>query len=158
MKQICLDAGIFSIFFEDTSRDRPKVLELFNNFREKGGKGGEGGKEIGGKERIEGHVINPVISEVYYQLCVLKGKDYATSKLVSLLNIYPIKLISPGLNDLILAGQIKCSDRKRLSYIDCLSIAYSLNANISFHTTEKLVKNIPVKTLERLKLTTYFWD
>ena len=152
MKQICLDTGIFSIFFEDKSRDRPKVLELFNSFRGKGGKG------MGGKERIEGHVINPVISEVYYQLCVLKGKDYATSKLVSLLIIYPIKLVSPGLNDLILAGQIKCSDRKKLSYIDCLSIAYSLNANINFHTTEKLVKKIPVKTLERLKLTTYFWD
>ncbi|MHA1620291.1 MAG: PIN domain-containing protein [Promethearchaeota archaeon] len=143
MKQICLDTGIFSIFFEDKSRDRHKVLELFQKFRKKG---------------IEGHVLNPVISEVYYQLCVLKGKDYATSKLVSLLNIYPIKLIAPGLNDLILAGQIKCSDRKKLSYIDCLSIAYSLNTNISFHTTEKLVKKIPIKTLERLKITTYFWD
>ncbi len=143
MKQICLDTGIFSMFFEDNSRDQPRVVQLFTDFREK---------------KIEGLVIKPVISEVYYHLCLLKGKEYATSKLISLLHLYPLRLISPGLNDLMLAGQIKCSDRKRLSYIDCLSIAYSLNNNIFFHTTEKLIKYIPVKTLERLKVITYFWD
>ena len=129
MQKICLDTGIFSIFFEDESRDKQKVIKLFNNIKEK---------------KIEGYVINSVISEIYYHLCLLKGKDYATSKLVSLLKRYPINLVAPNLNNLILAGQIKCSDRKRLSYIDCLSIAYSLNNKIPFHTTEKQLKKIPV--------------
>jgi len=143
MQKICLDTGIFSIFFEDKSRDRHKVVTLFNNIKEK---------------KIEGYVMNSVIPEIYYQLCVLKGKDYATSKLVSFLKRYPIKLVSPDLNHLILAGQIKCTDRKHLSYIDCLSIAYSLHAKMPFHTTEKQIKKIPAKTLDRLKIVNYWWD
>ena len=38
MKQICLDTGIFSMFFEDNSRDQPRVVQLlgiYNDIREK---------------------------------------------------------------------------------------------------------------------------
>jgi len=143
MNSICLDTGIFSIYFEQDSRDKHKVMDLFQSIKN--------GQKIA-------HVMSPVISELYYHLCKAHGKESATASVLSMLNVYPLELINPNIDDLLLAGQIKCDDRVHLSYVDCLSIAHSLNAKIPFYTTEKFLKQIPEKMLNRLKIVSFWWD
>lgn len=143
MKNICLDTGFFSIFYEEKSKDKQKVMKLMEKI-----KSGE----------IIAHVLKPVFSELFYHLCLIQGKDFATSQIVSLINTYPLRQISLDLELIVTTGQIKCQDRKNLSYIDCMSIAYCLIKKIQFHTTEKLIKNIPTPTLNKLKIVTYNWS
>jgi len=143
MKNICLDTGFFSIYYGEKSKDKHKVIDLMEKI-----KSGE----------IIAHVLKPVLCELFYHLCLISGKDYANSQIVSLTNTYPLRQISLDLDLIVSTGQIKCQDRKNLSYIDCMSIAYCITKKIPFHTTEKLIKNIPTPTLNKLKVVTYSWS
>ena len=90
--------------------------------------------------KYEIHVLKPVLSEVFYHLCIQKGAHYAKSRILSIKQLYPIVQISLD-DDLInRTGQLKCQNRKNLSYIDCMSISYCMLNKIQFHTTEKKIK------------------
>ena len=143
MQKVCFDTGIFGIYFGKEVTDKKKVLQIFEG-------------SLSNKYEI--HVLKPVLSEVFYHLCLHKGKNYARSKILSIKEIYPIVQISLD-DDLInKTGQIKCKNRKNLSYIDCMSISYCLLNKIQFHTTDKKIKQIPEPLLDTLKIVEYKWD
>lgn len=143
MQKVCFDSGIFGIYFGKEVTDKIKVLQVF-----------EGSLT----NNYEIHVLKPVFSEVFYHLCLKKGKNYAASKILSIKEIYPLVQIS--LDDELInkTGQLKCQNRKNLSYIDCMSISYCLLNKIQFHTTEKKIKQIPILLIDKLKVVTYNWD
>ncbi len=143
MQKVCFDTGIFSIFFGQEIPDKNKISKIFKN-------------SLSGEYEI--HVLNAVLSEVFYHLCVLKGTTYARSRIKSLTNLYPIKQIS--LNDDLIArtGQLKCQNRTDLSYIDCMSISYCLINKIPFYTTEKKLKQISRPILNKLKIVKFQFD
>ena len=143
MQKVCFDAGIFGIYFGEEVPDKKKILQIFKGTL---------------SNKYEIHVLKSVLSEVFYHLCLQKGIDYARSKILSMKEIYPIVQIS--LNDDLITktGQLKCQNRKNLSYIDCMSISYCLINKIQFHTTEKKIKQIPHPLLDKLRIVEYRWS
>ena len=101
------------------------------------------------------HILKPVLIETFKHLCHLHGIEFAKITILSFINQYPIHLIEFDIALIIKAGTLKCQNPKTLSYIDCMSIAYTLNSKITFHTTEKTLKKIPSTTLKRLKVVEY---
>lgn len=138
MQQICLDTGVLGLFFvEPKTVQMTHLIESINN------------------KLIQGYIVPPVITEVFYHLCRQFGKDSATTQIVGLLRKYAIKRIELVDDILIQAGLLKCQHNSTLSYIDCLSIASCIKLKIPFHTTEKLIKLIPQNTLDKLKVIKY---
>jgi len=138
MKAICVDTGVLSIYFsQDPS---PDVQILFNNAK---------------KKEIQIHIIKAVLCESFYHLCKLEGKDTAMFKISGFINI--IKPIQIELSETLIykTGLLKCQHGTTLSYIDCMSIAYCLQENIEFHSTEENLKKIPHNTLQKLKTIKY---
>jgi predicted nucleic acid-binding protein len=143
MLKVCFDTGVFGIYFGEEISDKKKVLQIFRGTL---------------TNKYEIHVLKPVLSEVFYHLCIQKGVNYAKSRILSIKKLYPIVQISLD-DDLInKTGQIKCQNRKNLSYIDCMSISYCLLNKIQFHTTEKKIKQIPIPLIDKLRVVTYNWD
>ncbi|MHA1611505.1 MAG: PIN domain-containing protein [Promethearchaeota archaeon] len=137
---VCLDTGVIVLF---TGKDvNEKIIQLFNGIQRK---------------EILAFAMKTTILEVLNHLCILQGKTIALTRLVELLEEYPI--IQVGLNDQIInqAGILKCQHRTTLSYNDCLSIAYCLGENMLFHTTEKKLKKIPHNTLNKLRVVKYYF-
>ena len=99
--------------------------------------------------------MKSTVIEVLNHLCILQGKSLALTRLAELFHEYPIMQL--GLDDQLInrAGILKCQHRTTLSYNDCISIAFCLIENISFHTTEKKLKKIPHNTLNRLQVVKY---
>lgn len=123
--KVCLDTGIITLA---CSENVPKSISaLINDIRE---------------GTIEAYILSPIIVEIFYHICKLKGKEFAECSIVSFLNTYPIKLVNLNRSLIIKAGILKCQHRKLLSYNDCYAIAYALNRNMTFHTTEKELKEI----------------
>ena len=138
MQQICVDTGFLSIYFsKDCSKD---VQEVMDKAKEK---------------KIEIHILNAVLCEVYYQICKIEGKDSATLIINSFLNKFKPFLIELDESLIYSTGLLKCQHSTSLSYIDCMSIAYCQREKISFHTTEKKIKMIPHNTLQKLKVVKY---
>jgi len=135
---ICIDTGIYSIFFSEDCT--PRVSELMAKIK---------------KGDLTGHLISPVVSEIFYQICKVYGQDQARSLVSSLLKDYYIEIVDPDRSLLFTAGLLKCQHRTTLSYIDCMAIAYSLKMKIEFHTTEKKLKEIPGNVLQKLKTVKY---
>jgi len=143
MLKVCFDTGAFGIYFGEEIPDKKKVLQIFKGTL---------------TNKYEIHVLKPVLSEVFYHLCIQKGAHYAKSRILSIKKLYPIVQISLD-DDLInKTGQLRCQNRKNLSYIDCMSISYCMLNNIQFHTTEKKLKQIPIPLIDKLKVVTYNWD
>ena len=138
-KRVCLDTGILSIFFSNLELDK-KLKNLVQQARE---------------NKLEIHILKPILVEVFHQLCKIRGKEVAKLTLMSFLNTFPIKEVNLDDHLIFSAGIIKCQHRKRLSYNDSLLIAYCLNNKIEMHTTEKRIKDIPNNTLDRLKIIKY---
>jgi predicted nucleic acid-binding protein len=136
--EICIDSGIFSIFFSNTCTHR--VLELMAKV-----KNGD----------LTGQLISPLVCEIYYHACKVYGQDQARILLNSTLVDYCIEIIDPDKSLLFMAGLLKCQHRTTLSYNDCLAIAYCLNMKLEFHTTEKKLKEIPGNVLQKLKTVKY---
>lgn len=133
-KSICLDTGILTLLF---SKDTPQpIINLFKDIKE---------------NKLEAHILSPLLSEAFYHICKLIGKVAAEVKIGSFLNSYPVKVVNLNQSLIIKAGLLKCQHSKVLSYNDCISIAYALNKKYVFHTTEKGLGKI----LPNLKLKTY---
>jgi len=133
-KAICLDTGMITLLY---SKDTPQsILQLFKNIKE---------------ETIEAHVLSPLIAESFFHICKLSGKVAAETILATFLNTFPIKLVNLNQSLMIKAGLLKCQHNKILSYNDCFAIAYALNKELTFHTTEKNIEKI----FPTLKLKTY---
>lgn len=64
---------------------------------------------------------------------------------------YNITILNFDCNVAFKTGRLKRQNRKNLSIVDCVAIAYALNNNITFHTTEKELHKI----IPKLKLETY---
>lgn len=131
--KICLDTGLLTLHF---TRDEPKeISNLMQDIKH---------------QKIEAHVISPILVEVFNHLCIAKGKTFAEASITALQLNYPLVFV-PITNDTLLkAGGLKCQYRRILSYFDCLVIAYTLNEKLVLHTTEK---NLP--TIQNLKIKTY---
>lgn len=134
----CLDTGVLGIYF--SKNPNQKVRDLMASAQ---------------KGDITVYILKPVLVELFYHLCKLEGKEIASIKLTNLLKRQPFHFIDLDDSLILEAGILKCQHKTTLSYIDCMSIAFALNTNTTFHTTEKLIKNIPNNTLQRLKIEKY---
>jgi len=122
----CLDTGVIMAFY--SKNPSPEVVRLMTEIK---------------KGEIEGHVLRPILVEVYSHLCKLQGGvSFAEVTIASFLAEHEIKIIPMNKSMTYKAGRLKCQHRSRLSHIDCITIAYALNQNIIFHTTEKDLKKI----------------
>jgi len=134
VKKVCLDTGMITLLY---SKDTPQpILQLFKNIE---------------AEKIQAHVLSPLLAESFFHICKLSGKVAAETILATFLNSYPIKLVNLNQSLIIKAGLLKCQHAKILSYNDCFAIAYALNKKFTFHTTEKDIGKI----FPTLKLKTY---
>ena len=138
MKEICLDTGILGIYL--STNPGKKVHNLFLGIR---------------KGLTKAFVLKPVLIETFFHLCKLEGKEIASIKLTNLKNQLPFNFVDLDDSLILKAGILKCQHHTSLSYIDCMSIAFCLNTNTPFHTTEKLIKKIPNNTLNQLKIEKY---
>ena len=138
MKEICLDTGVLGIYL--SINPGKKIQTLIQNIR---------------KGLTKAFVLKPVLIEIFYHLCKIEGKEIASIKITNLKNKIPFNLVDLDDSLILKAGILKCQHRTTLSYIDCMSIAFCLNTNTTFHTTEKLIKKIPNNTLNQLKIEKY---
>ncbi|MGQ4875850.1 MAG: type II toxin-antitoxin system VapC family toxin [Promethearchaeia archaeon] len=130
----CLDTGVITQYY---AKDvPPEIKKLMNSIK---------------SGKIRAHVLTPILVEVYYNICKLKGKEVAQNQIASFFYEIPFKLVSLDKSLILKAGILKCQYRKQLSYNDCYAIAYALNNNMTFHTTEKELKKI----LPNLKVKEY---
>lgn len=133
IKEILLDTGPITLLL---MKDSPKKIEdLFTKIKSKS---------------INAYVVRPVLIEVYKHLCIANGKNFAQSGVIKIIDDYPLKLVEIDKSLIIKAGSLKCSYRTKLSYIDCVVIAYGLLNKLEMHTTEKNLPDIP-------KLKTFFY-
>jgi len=99
-------------------------------------------------EKIEAHVITPILVEVFKHLCIAKGKRFAEASISALQLNYPMVFVPITYDMILKAGGLKCQYRRILSYFDCLVIAYALNEKLELYTTEKklpTIQNLKVK-------------
>lgn len=117
----CLDTGVVSLFYAE---DCPlEVKTLMTQIQH---------------QRIDAYIVAPILVEAFSQLCKAKGGiKFAEQSIIGFLNTHPVKLVTLNQSLIIKAGELKCKYRTTLSVVDCMAIAYALNKNISFHTTEK---------------------
>ena len=131
VKSISLDTGPITLFF--TRNHSKKIESLFGSIK---------------TNQTKAYVIAPVLAEVYKHLCIAKGKDFASSSIVSFLNSFAIQVVSLKLSYIIRAGELKCSYRNILSYNDCFVLAFAIIRKYELHTTEKKFPSIPhLKTI-----------
>jgi predicted nucleic acid-binding protein len=98
------------------------------------------------------HLMRTTLVETLSQLCKQPGGvTFAESTIASFLKNYSILVQDFDSSVAFKAGKLKCQHRRKLSSVDCVAIAYALNNNISFHTTEKELHEI----IPKLKLETY---
>ncbi|MBN2153547.1 MAG: PIN domain-containing protein [Candidatus Lokiarchaeota archaeon] len=140
MKKICLDAGVLDLYLSETRTKQVKML--FDDVKNR---------------TAHAHVVNPVLSEVFFHQCTTRGAKEAAIQLRNVLDNYPIELVELDVDLLFSAGKLRCQHASTLSYIDCMSIAYCLHSGAEFHTTEKTIKQIPHNTLARLRVVRYAW-
>lgn len=123
---ICLDAGPITLYYSQTPPN--KIYELINDIKNR---------------KFKAHVVWHTLIEVYKNLCILKGKNYAETTITSFINNYPINLVNLDESLILKAGALKCQYRTELSYNDCIIIAYSLQKKLILYTTEKDLPKIP---------------
>jgi len=123
--KICLDAGIIT---QTCSKNIPNSISLLMTEVKQG--------------NIEAYILSPILIEAFFHICRLKGKEFAEKTIASFLHTYPIKLVNLNQTLIYKAGTLKCQYYKKLSYNDCSTIAYALNKKLTFHTTEKDLKEI----------------
>lgn len=141
MFTVCIDTRLISCYF-DESTPQP-ILDFWDSIQ---------------KQELHGVILKPIISESVYHLCKNKGKDYAVTKVKSLIHRYSLSVIDLTEDLLFQAGLLKCQNRDILSYNDCFSIAYCLTEKVPFYTTEKKLKSIPHPILQKLKVIPFKWD
>ena len=92
MNKACFDTGCFGIFYGTDIPSKQKITSILNKTCTK---------------EYEVYVLKPVLSEVFYHLCLFNGIEYARMKILSLTHIYP--LIQVTLNDDLITktGELK---------------------------------------------------
>nr|MDO8114772.1 PIN domain-containing protein [Candidatus Sigynarchaeota archaeon] len=122
----CLDAGVIALYFQ---QDPPeKIVALFQSIN---------------NDKIEAVVPEPILIEVFKNLCVPLGKDFATSAINTFFNTIKARFVSLSRPLIVSAGKLKCQHRSVLSYNDAIVIAASLQEKATLHTTEKELPKIP---------------
>jgi predicted nucleic acid-binding protein len=130
-----LDTGVIVTFYCATPE--PKLVHLMEHIK---------------SGSIRGILMRTTLVETLSQLCKQPGGvTFAESTMASFLKNYNILIQDFDNNVAFKAGKLKCQHRKKLSNVDCVAIAYALNNNILFHTTEKELHDI----VPKLKLETY---
>ena len=126
LKEITLDTGPITLLL---MKDSPKkIKDIFTKIKSKS---------------IGTYVVQPVLIEVYKHLCIAKGKNFAQSSIIKIMDEYPLKIVEIDKSLIIKAGSLKCSYRTKLSYTDCVVIAFGLLNKLEIHTTEKKLPEIP---------------
>ena len=133
LKEITLDPGPITLLLMNDSPK--KIKNIFTKIKNKS---------------ISAYVAQPVLIEVYKHLCIAKGKNFAQSGIIKIMDEYPLKIVEMDKSLIIKAGSLKCSYRTKLSYTDCVVIAFGLLNKLEIHTTEKNIPEIP-----KLKLILY---
>ena len=133
LKEITLDPGPITLLLMNDSPK--KIKNIFTKIKNKS---------------ISAYVAQPVLIEVYKHLCIAKGKNFAQSGIIKIMDEYPLKIVEMDKSLIIKAGSLKCSYRTKLSYTDCVVIAFGLLNKLEIHTTEKNLPEIP-----KLKLILY---
>lgn len=129
-RKIFLDTGVITLFF---AKDFPPAIARLKTQLAAG--------------EVNGFTISPLLVEVFFQLCKLRGKDFARTCLRRvedelLITRIEISRIIEGQ-----AGELKCVYRTKLSYNDCIAIVCALQENIPLYTTEKAFP-----TIEKLRI------
>ncbi len=133
---ILLDTGIITLFYCSGKID-PKIPKLMERIKAR---------------ENQGVLMRTTLVEALSQLCKQPGGiTFAETTMASFLKNYNIIVQDFDNNIAFKAGKLKCQHRKKLSNVDCVAIAYALNYQIPFHTTEKELHAI----LPRLKIETY---
>jgi len=131
-ERACLDAGVIYLYYRKNAPE--KVNILINKIK---------------NQNILAYVPKTTLVEVYKHLCVTEGKNFATSCISSFQHNITAHYISLTSELILMAGQLKCQYRLKLSYNDCIALAISLQKKAKFHTTEK---NLPkIKNLQIIK-------
>ncbi len=138
MEQICLDTGVLSIILSENPTEEIKRLQKNAH-----------------TNKVECHILSPMLVETYWHICKLKGIEIAKIAITSFVRKFPHVLVDLDENIILKAGMVKSQHRATLSYNDCISIAYCLNTKMEFHTTEKTIRKIKQNTLEKLKIVQY---
>ncbi|HEY0090264.1 MAG TPA: PIN domain-containing protein [Candidatus Lokiarchaeia archaeon] len=127
--RICFDAGPIYLYYRKNPPEQiNQLIDAIN------------------KQKSIAYVPNVILIEVYKHLCVIDGKDFATSCINSFLLYVKTNIVSLTPEIIIKAGSLKCQYRTELSYNDCIAITVALQNKAILHTTEK---NLPkIKSLE----------
>ena len=131
---VCLDSGVITLFYSKTPPN--KISELMKDIKNK---------------KIKAFIVWPIIIEVFKHLCILKGKVHAENTITSFINSYPVNLVDLDESLILKAGALKCQFQTKLSYNDCMVVAYSLNKKFTLHTTEKDLPKIPNLSVKEYK-------
>jgi predicted nucleic acid-binding protein len=138
MRKVCLDAGVLSIYF--SNQRTPQIKGLMDLI--KAGK-------------LSAYMLKHVLVEVHFHLCKDQGVTEANTQIINFQTQYPVSLVDLDDSLVLHSGKLKCQHVGTLSYIDCMTIAFCLRENAELHTTEKLLKQIPNNTLQRLRFVKY---
>ena len=138
-RQVYLDTGVVMLNF---NKNPPRTIQKLYTQIKSG--------------TITAYILEPVIEEMAYHICVSYGKEKVDSYVRSFLKNYKINIIQPTLKTITEAGILKCKYRTFLSYYDALLINYCLNEKIEVHTTEKRMrKKFRPEIVNKLKIITY---
>ena len=108
---------------------------------------------------IQAYILEPVLEEVAYHICVTYGKAKVDSYVRSFLQQYHITIVQPTLDLVTESGILKCKYRTFLSYYDALLISYCLKEKIEIHTTEKRLRTkFRPDIANKLKIISYSFD
>ncbi len=141
-RQIYLDTGVIMMNFLQNSP--PKIQKLYEQLK---------------NGSISAVILEPVIEEMAYHICIAYGKAKVDSYVRSILQNYNVKVIRPDLSLITASGILKCKYRTFFSYYDALIISHCLQSKIEVHTTEKRMrKKFRPEIVNKLKIVTYRFD
>lgn len=141
-RKIYLDTGVIMLHFMKNPSD--KIQQLYSRLK---------------KGPMQVYILEPVLEEMAYQICVAYGKAKVDPYVMSFLQNYHIHVVPPTLDLITEAGILKCKYRTFLSYYDALLISYCLNEKIELHTTEKRIRTkFRPELVNKLKIVSYSFD
>jgi len=130
-KPICLDTGLITLNY---AKEIPEsVFSLFNEIK------------LGYTPVF---LTEIVLVEAYTKITQSFGKEFAQAAINNFIAKIPFTPIIIDLELIKRAGNLKMMYIRKLSYTDCISIAFCIQNKIKFHTTEKelpILSNLIVK-------------
>ncbi len=138
-KKVYLDTGVIMLNF--IKKPPQKIQKLYEQIK---------------NGTIFAYILEPVIEEMAYRICLSYGKAKVDSYVTSFIQNYNVNIIQPTLNIISESGILKCKYRTFLSYYDALLISYCLKEKIEVHTTEKKIrKKLRPEIVNKLKIVPY---